>query len=149
MSHVDIGKEHPAAYRAMLDLTARAAAAARDAGLAPGLVELLKIRASQINGCAYCLRMHVVDATALGETPERLAVLAAWWESQYFTVEEQAALQIVEQVTNIQRPAWQMDRGAVPDGVLAEDQIAAITWVAIAINTANRVAISSHFRVGP
>jgi AhpD family alkylhydroperoxidase len=112
-------------------------------------VELVKIRASQINGCAYCLRMHVKDATRLGETPERLAVLAAWWESQYFTAQEQAALRIVEQVTHIQRPAWQVDRGTGPDEVLTDQQAAAITWVAIAINTANRVAISSHFRVGP
>lgn len=149
MSQVHMGKVHPAAYQAMTELNARAAAAAKESGLDEMLVELVKIRASQINGCAYCLRLHANDAVKLGETQDRLAVLAAWWESQDFTPQEQAALQIAEQVTHISTPAWQVDRGIDVGTVLTDDQISAATWVAVAINSANRVAISSHFRVGP
>ncbi|MFZ4843985.1 carboxymuconolactone decarboxylase family protein [Mycetocola saprophilus] len=71
-----------------------------DANIAPKLVELVKIRVSQLNGCAFCLRMHTRDAIALGGTSDRISVIAAWWESQYFTKEEQAALAIEESVTS-------------------------------------------------
>ena len=57
----------------------------------PALAELVKIRVSQLNGCAFCLRMHTRDALAAGETTDRLAVLAAWWESQYFTAQERTS----------------------------------------------------------
>lgn len=78
MNHVNIAKAHPEVYKAMAKFGEQASLAAGEAGLDPRLVELVKIRASQLNGCAYCLRMHTADAAALGETPERLAVLAAW-----------------------------------------------------------------------
>lgn len=148
MTHVNIGKVHPTLYKAMTNLGEDAAVLAREAGLDPRLVELVKIRASQINGCAYCLRSHTRDAAALGETPERLAVLAAWWESQYFTPQEQAALLIVERVTLIsdRSPAPARELGDVD--VLTERQMSAITWVSIAMNALNRIAVSSHFPVG-
>ncbi|MFL6097001.1 MAG: carboxymuconolactone decarboxylase family protein, partial [Blastococcus sp.] len=72
-----------------------------DAGPDPLLAELVKIRISQLNGCAFCLRMHTRDALAKGETSDRLAFFAAWWESQYFTAQEQAALAPAEQVTSL------------------------------------------------
>ena len=65
------------------------------------LIELIKIRASQINGCAFCLDMHTRDALALGESPRRLHVLAAWWESGMFSEQEAAALKLTEAVTKI------------------------------------------------
>ncbi|MBO1752499.1 carboxymuconolactone decarboxylase family protein [Actinotalea sp. BY-33] len=148
MAHVNIGKVHPKVYKAMTDLGEDAASTAGEEGLDPRLVELVKIRASQINGCAYCLRSHTRDAAALGETPERLAVLAAWWESQYFTPQERAALLIVEKVTLISDRAPAPAREAADVDVLTERQISAITWVAIAMNALNRIAVSSHFPVG-
>lgn len=147
MTHVNIGKVYAAPYQAMLEFAAQAAEAGADAGLSPLLVELVKVRASQLNGCAFCLRMHCADAVTAGETADRLAVLAGWWESQYFSAEEQAALQIAENVTLIGDPGRLHDRGVQIDGVLTEKQIAAVTWLVVVINSWNRIAISSHYPV--
>lgn len=149
MSHVNIGKIYAAPYQAMLDFAGRAAEAGTDAGLSPLLVELVKVRASQLNGCAFCLRMHSADAVKAGETADRLAVLAGWWESQYFSPEEQAALQIAERVTMIGDHGRLADRGLDIDGMLTAKQIAAVTWLAVVINSWNRIAISSHYPVHP
>lgn len=149
MTHVNIGKVHPAAYRAMESLAQQAAAAAVEAGLSPILIELVKLRASQINGCAYCLRLHSRDAIALGETPQRLAVLAAWWESQYFSPVEQAALDLVERITLISDRTALPDRGIADVDALSDEQVSAVTWMSISINAWNRVAIASHYPVGP
>jgi AhpD family alkylhydroperoxidase len=146
---MNIGTIYPAAYQAMLDLNARATEAATAAGLDPKLVELVKIRASQINGCAFCLRLHIRDAIALGETADRLGVLSGWWESQYFTGAEQAALQLTEQVTLISDHGRIASRGITPADHLTEPQIAAVTWLAVVINSWNRIAISSHYPVAP
>lgn len=149
MSHVNIAKAYPAPYQAMLEFAGRASAAGTDAGLSPLLVELVKVRASQLNGCAFCLRMHAADAVKHGETADRLAVLAGWWESQYFTAEEQAALVIAERVTLIGDHGRLPDRGITPEDVLTEKQIAAVTWLVVVINSWNRIAISSHYPVAP
>ncbi|WDM45673.1 carboxymuconolactone decarboxylase family protein [Microbacterium luteolum] len=133
----------------MLEFAAKAAEAGADAGLSPLLVELVKVRASQLNGCAFCLRMHAADAVKQGETADRLAVLAGWWESQYFTPEEQAALQIAERVTLIGDHGRLHDRGIDVDGILTEKQIAAVTWLTVVINSWNRIAITSHYPVAP
>ncbi|WP_431075037.1 carboxymuconolactone decarboxylase family protein [Microbacterium phyllosphaerae] len=147
MTHVNIGKIYAAPYQAMLEFAGKAAEAGADAGLSPLLVELVKVRASQLNGCAFCLKMHCADAVEAGETADRLAVLAGWWESQYFSPEEQAALQIAENVTLIGDHGRLQDRGVEIDGVLTEKQIAAVTWLAVVINSWNRIAISSHYPV--
>lgn len=149
MSHVNIGKVYAGPYKAMLEFNAQAAAAGADAGLPPLLMELVKIRASQLNGCAFCLKMHCADAVEAGETADRLAVVAAWWESQYFTPQEQAALQIAENVTLIGDHGRLADRGVDIESVLDEKQIAAVTWLAVVINSWNRIAISSHYPVHP
>lgn len=149
MTHVNIGKMHPGSYRAMTELNDRAVEGARDAGLDHGLIELVKIRASQLNGCAFCLRLHTRDAIAHGESWERLAVLPAWWESQYFTDLERAALQLVEKVTLVGEHGGAVDRGARPAEHLTDEQISAVTWLAVVINAWNRIAISSHYPVGP
>lgn len=145
MTHVNLGKQHPTAYQHVLALNSAADAALAEAGLDPKLGELVKIRVSQINGCAFCLRMHARDALALGETADRLAVVAAWWESQYFTEQEQAALALAEDVTRLPVP----DRRAWDNGSLTGEQVSAISWLAIVMNTWNRIAICSHTPVGP
>lgn len=118
-------------------------------GLDPLLVELVKIRASQINGCAFCLRLHSRDAAAKGETPDRLAVLAAWWESKYFSDTEQAALILAERITNISAGAHAAHNTVDVEQVLTAQEIAAVSWLVIVINAWNRVAISSHYTVAP
>ena len=149
MSHVNIGKLYPGPYKAMLEFGEQAAAAGVDAGLSPLLVELVKIRASQLNGCAFCLRMHSADAVKHGETADRLAVLAGWWESQYFTTVELGALPIAARVTQRGHHGRLPDRGIDVDGILTEQQIAAVTWLAVVINSWNRIAVSSHYPVAP
>lgn len=149
LPHVNLTKLFPAAYEAQLAADSAAEEAAMTAGLDPLLVELVKVRASQLNGCAFCLRMHTRDALQKGETTDRLALAAAWWESQYFTPQEQAALLLAERVTRIgdehTAPASQVDI----EGVLDEKQIAAVTLLTIVINTWNRIAVASHYPVAP
>jgi len=110
-------------------------------GLEHGLLELVKIRASQINGCAYCLDMHTQDARADGETERRIYALNAWRETPFFTDRERAALAWTEAVTQI--------TGGVSDalyeearGQFSEKELVDLTWAVITINGWNRAAIS-------
>jgi AhpD family alkylhydroperoxidase len=113
-------------------------------GLDHRLRELLKIRASQINGCSFCLNMHTVDARANGEAEHRIYALSAWRDSPFFDPRERAALDLVEHITLI------ADKH-VPDAVMEEaalhfspDELAAIVWTAVTINAYNRIAITGH-----
>jgi AhpD family alkylhydroperoxidase len=150
MEHrVNLAKAAPDIYQAVSQLEAAAEKYITAASIAPGLAHLLRLRASQINQCTYCVRMHTRDALASGESADRVAVVAAWRESQYFTDKERAALALVEAVTLI-------SVGQVPDTVYAEasavlssEEIAAVEWLAVVINAWNRIAISSRFPVRP
>jgi len=147
-AHLNIGKLQRVTYDAMTALSNTAAEQALATGLDPLILELVRMRASQLNGCAFCLRMHARDAIEKGESPDRLAVLAAWWESQYFTAAEQQALLITERVTNVahERAPLLPTRAEAP---LSADQISAVAWLAIVMNAWNRVAIGSHYPVHP
>jgi AhpD family alkylhydroperoxidase len=142
---VNLGKLHPHVYSQLIKLDEQVIATLGAADVPPLLVELVKIRVSQINGCAFCLRMHTRDAVAKGERADRLAVLAAWWESQYFTGQERAALALAEQVTSLAVP----ERREWDDGSLTDEQASAVAWLATVMNAWNRVAITSHYPVGP
>ncbi|MBC2639183.1 MULTISPECIES: carboxymuconolactone decarboxylase family protein [unclassified Rhodococcus (in: high G+C Gram-positive bacteria)] len=145
MSSVNIGKQHPAVYKSLVTLDAEVKSTLNAAGVDPLLVELVKIRVSQLNGCAFCLRMHTRDSLAKGEKADRLAVVAAWWEAQYFSDQERAALALAEQVTGLAVP----ERRTWDDGSLTDEQVSAISWLAIVMNAWNRVAITSHYPVAP
>jgi AhpD family alkylhydroperoxidase len=116
-------------------------------GLEPALLELVRIRASQINGCAFCLAMHVRDARKLGEREERLDLLPVWREAPVYTARERAALEWTEAVTLVAD-------GQVPDTLYAavrqqfgEKELVDLTYAVIAINGWNRIAIA--FRKPP
>ncbi|MEU4248631.1 carboxymuconolactone decarboxylase family protein [Amycolatopsis sp. NPDC026612] len=135
----------PGLYQAMANLQAEVNKAAANAGLDPKLLELVKTRASQLNGCAFCLDMHSRDALELGESPRRLFVLDGWRETDLFSEQEQAALALTEAMTKL--PVTQ----TVPDDVyeqavkvFTEDQYRAVAWEIIAINSWNRMTITSH-----
>jgi AhpD family alkylhydroperoxidase len=145
VNHVNLGKQHPDAYRSLTALDKEVRTAIAAAGLDPLLAELVRIRISQLNGCAFCLRMHTRDAITEGETSDRLAVVAAWWESQYFTAQEQAALALAEQVTGL----TESPRRPWDDGSLSPEQVSAVSWLAVAMNAWNRVAVTSHYPVAP
>jgi len=113
-------------------------------GLEEPLLHLIKLRASQLNGCAYCIDMHWKDARAQGETEQRLYGLDAWEESPYYTDRERAALRWTESVTHLAQ-------GHVPDSVyeavkphFSEKELADLTLAVAAINAWNRIAISSR-----
>ena len=145
MTAMDIGKIHPNAYQQMMRLDQDVTSALAAAAVPPLLAELVRIRVSQINGCAFCLRLHTREAVAKGETADRLAVLGAWWESQYFTAQERAALALAEQVTSLAVP----ESRTWDDGSLTQDQLSAVVWLATAMNAWNRIAITSHYPVSP
>lgn len=116
-------------------------------GLEHSLLELVKIRTSQINGCAYCLDMHTKDARALGETEQRIYGLSAWRETPFFSDRERAALEWAEALARV-------SADQVPDRVydavaphFSEQELVALTFAAVAINGWNRLAIS--FRAVP
>lgn len=144
---IDISKQHPSSYRALVALSTAAEQSAAESGLAPLLVELVKLRTSQINGCAFCLRMHTRDALAHGESIDRIAVLLAWRETSYFTEQEQAAIALVESVTLV--AVTHVDDAAYAEAqrALTPDQISAVAWLTTVMNAFNRVSITSRFPV--
>jgi AhpD family alkylhydroperoxidase len=110
-------------------------------GLEHGLVHLVKMRASQINGCAYCLHMHSSDALKAGEDPKRLFLLDAWQESNLYTPRERAALAWTESLTNVSRThAPDEDFDALKPH-FSDQEIADLTLAIGIINTWNRLAI--------
>jgi AhpD family alkylhydroperoxidase len=115
-----------------------------ESGLEPKLVHLLKMRASQINGCAYCLDMHSIDARAVGESEQRLYTLEAWRETPFFTDRERAALAWTESVTLIAQTHAPDDVYADLQKHFTEKEIVDLTLVIGTINLWNRVAISTR-----
>jgi AhpD family alkylhydroperoxidase len=134
----------PDAYRAMAGLERYLATSS----IEKPLRELVKMRASQINGCAYCLDMHWKDARAAGETEQRLYGLDAWEEAPYYTDRERAALAWTESLTLV-------NKDHVPDAVyekvkphFSERELADLTWLIVAINSWNRIAIAFRAPAG-
>lgn len=121
--------------------------AIRTSGLERGLLELVKIRASQLNGCAFCLDMHTKDARARGETEQRIYTLPAWHETSFFTPRERAALAWTEAITNIQNGHASDDAYQEARAQFDEAELVRLTLAITQINTWNRLAIG--FRVEP
>jgi AhpD family alkylhydroperoxidase len=137
-ARIDVTKVAPEAYQAMAGLQRYV----RQSGLEPPLLELVRMRASQINGCAYCIDMHSKDARAAGESEQRLYALDAWRETPFYTDRERAALAWSEAVTLV-------SEGHVPDEVyefarkqFSEKEIVDLTLAVAEINAWNRIAIS-------
>lgn len=110
----------------------------------PKLHHLIKLRASQINGCAYCIGMHTDEALRDGETPERLLLLDAWHESSAFSEKERAALQWIEEITLIGESHASKEAFDDLKRFFSEEEIANLTLAGAMINTWNRIAISSR-----
>ena len=115
--------------------------AVASSGLEHSLIELVKTRASQINGCAFCLHMHTQDARAAGESEERLHLLAAWWESSLFTPREKAALTWTESLTLIAETRAPDADYAVMREEFDEAEAVKLTMLIGAINVWNRLAV--------
>jgi AhpD family alkylhydroperoxidase len=115
-------------------------------GLDPTIVELIKIRASQINGCAMCLHMHTRDAIAQGETPERIFLLDAWRESPFFTDAERAVLAWTEALTNVVETRAPDDAYEALAAHFDPEQQLQVTLLIGAINAYNRVNVAFRVR---
>lgn len=140
---IDLEDVAPGATRAMLALERYV----RSSGLEPELLELVKLRGSYLNGCAYCVDMHTKDARARGEAEQRLYAVPVWRETPFFTPRERAALAWTEAVT-------ELGRAGVPDALFEEvrehftdAELVNLTMAVIAINGWNRLAVS--FRAEP
>ena len=140
---IEYHKAEPSALKAMLGLQAYV----NESGIEHSLLELVKLRASQLNGCAYCIDMHTKDARARGETEQRLYALDAWRETPFYSERERAALAWAEAVTLL-------GDGHVPDAVYEqareqfdEQELVKLTFALVAINGWNRLSIA--FRAVP
>ncbi len=141
---IEYTKVVPEGYRAMLGVERYV----RQCGLESSLLELVRLRASQINGCAFCVDMHTKDARTAGESEQRLYAVAVWHEAPFFTERERAALGWTEAVTLL-------PTSRVPDDVYAqarqhfsEKELADLTLAIVAINGWNRLAVSFRRRAG-
>jgi AhpD family alkylhydroperoxidase len=141
---IDYAKAAPGAVEAMHGLEKYVA----QSGLKPSLLELVKLRASQINGCAFCVDMHTKDARARGETEQRLYAVVVWRDTPFFTERERAALAWTEAITQV---SWQH----VPADVyelarrhFSEKELVDLTLAIIAINGWNRLSIAFRREAG-
>ena len=143
-ARIDYKKASPGGFQAMLGLENHV----RQSGLEPSLLELVKTRVSQINGCAYCLDMHTKDARAAGETEQRLYLLPAWRETTFYSGRERAALAWAEAVTML---AAQAPSDALYDEVrqqFDDKALVDLTLAIVAINGWNRLAVSFRAEAG-
>lgn len=141
---IDYRKAAPDGFAAMRGLESYV----RSCGLPRKLIELVKTRASQINGCAYCLDMHSKDARAAGETEQRLYVLQAWREAPFYDERERAALEWTEAVTRIADGAVSDELYDLVRRQFSEKELVDLTLAVIVINGWNRLAIPFRAPVG-
>jgi AhpD family alkylhydroperoxidase len=134
---------HASAYAAMLGIEKYA----RESGIETALLELVRLRASLLNGCAYCIDMHTKDARAAGETEQRLYALGAWRETPFYTARERAALEWTEAVTEIGASHAPDDLYERVRAQFPEAELVSLTMAIVAINGWNRLAIA--FRIVP
>lgn len=134
-SRMELGKTNAAAYQAMLHLERYV----RGSGIQPTLLELIKIRASQMNGCAFCIDMHTKDARRNGETEQRIYALnASWQETPFFTPEERAVLAFTEAVTLIATDPVSDALYEEVSRYFTPDEIANLLMALVTINGWNR-----------
>jgi len=138
-NRIDIQQLEPNAYKAMFALENYL----QNSGLSKTHLELIKIRASQINGCAFCINMHTSDALKQGETAQRIFLLNAWKETELFAEEEKAILAITEEVTLISQNGLSDKTYKQAEKLFDGNQIAQIIMAVVTINAWNRIAIST------
>lgn len=146
---VFLDKTHPEVYAASLAVSKAIRTATEQAGLSRVLVELVSIRISQINGCSYCLDVHVRASLKAGEGAQRLALLSAWRDTSLFTATERAALTLAESITTLPDVRTQDADYAEAAQHLTPLQISAVSWVALSMNMFNRLSIVSKHQVRP
>jgi AhpD family alkylhydroperoxidase len=146
---VHLSRSAPDAYKTLDAFSKAVGEIAGANGIEPRLKELIQIHASQLNGCAFCVRIHVDRAGAAGVTADEIAQLPTWRDSGVFTDRERAALELTEAFTFIHEDG-------VPDsvydhvgGILTEAEYVGLSWILVSINAFNRVAIAGRYPVPP
>jgi AhpD family alkylhydroperoxidase len=144
MTRIDYNNVAPAGVRAVYAFEQYL----RASGLEPSLIELVKLRASLMNGCAYCVDLHTKDARAKGETEQRLFAVPVWRETPFFSLRERAALAWTEAVTDISRSGVSDALYEEARAQFADKELVDLTIAVIAINAWNRLAVTFRPAVG-
>lgn len=143
-TRINIKQLEPNAFEAMFGLEKYL----NNVELDPSLKELIKIRASQLNSCAFCIQMHTEQARKRGETEQRIYALAAWSKSPLFTDKERAVLALTDEITMISNGGLSRKAYEAALEVLGETALAQSIMQIVTINAWNRIAVSSHMRHG-
>ena len=146
---VHLSKSAPEAYKTLSAFSKAVGGIAEGAGVDARLKELVQIHVSQLNGCAYCVRVHVERAAKAGITADEIAQLPVWRESGVFTDRERAGLELAESFTFISEEGVSDDVYDRVGGILSEQEYIGLSWILVAINAFNRVAIAGRYSVPP
>src|ERR1700689_862713 len=142
---IQLGSRASEPYRQLLGLHTMGEKAGADPGLDQRLIELVKIRASMLNGCAFCLDMHTRDARKLGESERRIYLVGAWWETELYSEQERAALALTDAMTRLSQtqdvPAEVYEQAV---SVFTEDQYRVVAWAITVINPFTRLGVTSR-----
>jgi AhpD family alkylhydroperoxidase len=141
---LDFGKHAPDFSRAMAHLEIAATKELDRAGIDPLLRELIRARASQLNGCAYCVDMHTKDARAAGESEQRLYALPVWRETPFFSARERAALELTESVTQASSTQVPDEDWARAAEVFTESELGALVSLIVTINAWNAIGVTTR-----
>jgi len=148
-TRVHLSRSARPAYQALESFSKTVRQIAADSGIDDRLAEIVQLHASQLNGCAYCVRVHLDRALRAGLDADVVAQIPAWRESGVFTERERAALELTEAFTFIHD-------GGIPDdvydrvgGILSEQEYVALSWLLVSINSFNRIAIAGRYPVPP
>ncbi len=146
MTRVAATHAAPALHKGLIDLHATVEREALAAGLEQSLLELIRIRASQLNGCAFCVDMHTTAAANGGEDARRLAAVVVWRESGFFSTRERAALELTESMTLLAETRVPDEVYAVAANEFGEAELVRVMWTVTVINAFNRLAVGSGMR---
>jgi AhpD family alkylhydroperoxidase len=143
-ARLPFGTLAPGFLRALIQLDRAATKELDSAGIDPRVRELVRIRASQLNGCAYCIDMHTKDARAIGESEQRIYALPAWRETPFFTDRERAALAFTEAVTLLADTHVPDEAYAAVAAEFSEQEVAALVSLIVMINAWNAVGVATR-----
>ncbi|MCP2637424.1 carboxymuconolactone decarboxylase family protein [Microbacterium sp. HD4P20] len=146
---VHLSRSAPPAYKALAAVSKTVGELAAGSGVDDRLKELVQIHTSQLNGCAYCVRVHVERATAAGVSADVIAQIAVWRDSGVFSERERAGLELAEAYVYIHEDGIPDDVYDRVGGVLSEQEYVALSWILVAINAFNRIAIAGRYSVPP
>jgi AhpD family alkylhydroperoxidase len=146
---VHLSRSAPPAYQALAAFSKTVGGIAAEGGIDARLKELVQIHTSQLNGCAYCVRVHVERAVAAGVSADVLSQLPVWRESGVFSDRERAGLELAEAFVYIHEEGVADDVYDSVGAVLSEKEYVALSWILVSINAFNRVAIAGRYSVPP